>query len=217
MSSRNRLIRVVLADQQTMLVDGLASILQAHPEINLVGRAATMDEALALAISHRPDVLVCDLALASGVEFTLLKAVSSRAAGTAVVLLSQKIDEYQMAQAVRLGVRGIVLTEMPANLLLECIRKVAAGEDWLEKRTAARTLKRLLRPQTSGNQNRGLSRREQEIVGLVSRGMRNKDIANSLSISAATVKVHLSSIFQKLGVAGRLEVALYGRETNANE
>lgn len=118
-----------------------------------------------------------------------------------------------MLEALRLGVAGVVLKEMAPRLLVECVQKVHAGEQWLEKRSVAGALRKMLEREAGAREVAGvLSAREIEIVRLVGSGLTNEQVAAGLNISEATVKTHLHRIFAKLGVDGRVRLALYARD-----
>ena len=114
---------------------------------------------------------------------------------------------------IRLGARGVVLKETAPRLLVEAVREVHAGGEWLEKGLVGRALRRLMDRESSLRSSiRSLTQRELEIVRLVAEGLRNRAIGERLFISEGTVKIHLHRIYEKLGVDGRLELALYARE-----
>jgi DNA-binding NarL/FixJ family response regulator len=122
------------------------------------------------------------------------------------------LSEDELAEAVRLGVRGLVLKEMSPRLLIQCIRQVHAGELWLEKRSVSVALERLLRDEASRNDAaKLLTPRDLDIVKLVAIGLRNSEIAERLFISEGTVKVHLHNIYQKIGVDSRTRLARYAQ------
>src|SRR5262249_60816927 len=124
-----------------------------------------------------------------------------------VTLLSAEIDEHATLEAVRLGVHGIVLKDMPAHLLLECVRKVHAGEQWMETRSAGRVMTGLLQREAAMRAVSGvLTAREIEVVRMLARGLRSSSIASELHISEGTVKTHLHRIYEKLGVDGRVSL-----------
>jgi len=128
------------------------------------------------------------------------------------ILLTAHLSDDEMLHAMRIGVRGILLKTMPARLFVDCVRKVAAGEQWLEKESVARAIERLLRrEQAEAELRRVLTPRELEIVRMVAAGLRNKEIADRTFISEGTVRTHLYNIFQKLNVANRLELSELAR------
>ena len=132
---------------------------------------------------------------------------------TRVVVLTATLDEEGLTEAVRLGVRGLVLKELAPKLLVQCIRKVHAGALWLEKRLVSSALEKLLQRETARNEAaQMLSPREIEIIKQVAAGLRNMEIGKKLFISEGTVKIHLHNIYQKLGVDSRTKLARYAQE-----
>jgi DNA-binding NarL/FixJ family response regulator len=129
-----------------------------------------------------------------------------------VVLLAASLTSREMFQAIRLGVKGIVLKDMPARLLLSCIRQVARGGSWLEHVSARGALERLVsREDAFEKVERFLTARELEVFRLVLKGDSNRQIAISLAVSEGTIKAHLHKVFQKLGIKRRAELFVYAR------
>jgi DNA-binding NarL/FixJ family response regulator len=120
------------------------------------------------------------------------------------------LDEDEVLEAIRLGVRGVVLKEMAPRLLVQCLRKVHAGGEWLEKHSVGRALEKILQHEAGAQQlARILTARELEITRLVASGLRNREIAQQLSLSEGTVKLHLHNIYKKLKVDSRLALTLH--------
>lgn len=206
-------IRVALADDHPIVLDGLEQLFRLERDITVVARCRTADEALQLLRTDPPDVLVLDLVMPGGGGLELLRAVSDWSHGARIVLLTAVVDDDQLLEAIRLGAQGVVLKDMAPQLLLDAIREVHAGGQWLEQGLGGRALRRLLsREQRASEASRRLSTREREIVRLVASGLRNRAIADRLSISEGTVKVHIHNIYEKLDVDGRIELSNYARE-----
>ena len=130
-----------------------------------------------------------------------------------VVLLTAQIDEDQLIEALRLGVRGVVLKEMATRLLVQCLRRVQAGGQWLEKESASRAMTKLVRREAKARELATLlTPREMEVVGLVARDCTNKEIAARLFIAEGTVKIHLHNIYEKLNVSRRSELVRFALE-----
>jgi len=120
------------------------------------------------------------------------------------VLLAAVVDDDELVEAIRLGVRGIVLKEMAPQFLVECLRQVHAGRQWFEQRVVGDAMDKLVRrAAAAGEMSRLLSRREVEVVRAVAQGLRNRQIAERLGIAEGTVKLHLHTVYTKLGVDGR--------------
>jgi DNA-binding NarL/FixJ family response regulator len=198
-------IRVVLADDHPIFLDGLAQLLALESDIEVAARCVDGDEALRAVRELLPDILVLDLRMPGTDGLAVLRRLREERLPTRVVVLTAVLQEEDAQTAVDLGVRGVVLKEMAPRLLIQCLRKVSAGERWLEMRSAARTIDRLLQQQAGTREASAvLTQRELEIVRLVVRGLRNKEIAARLSITEGTVKVHLHSVYTKLEVGDRL-------------
>lgn len=206
-------IRVALADDHPIVLDGLEQLFRLEPDITVVARCRTADEALRAIRTASPDVLVLDLLMPGGSGLELLRAVSDEACPTRIVLLTAVADDDQLLEAIRLGASGVVLKDMAPQVLLEAVREVHDGGQWLEKGLGGRALRRLLsRERRAQAASALLSARECEILRLVATGLPNRAIAERLSISEGTVKVHVHNIYEKLDVSGRVELAIYARE-----
>ena len=208
-------IRVLLADEPGVFRDGLRVLLNAQADLTVVAEAADGSAILALATQHRPDVLLFEPD-GFGSAISVLRSLQEARLAMRVILLTGSNDSDLLSQAVRHGVSGIVPKKSPTELLLKSIRKVYAGELWLDRTTTADVVRELTNkpipaprnvPQT--DKPVPLSKREREIVALVSQGFRNREIADKLFISEQTVKNHMHNIFEKIGVQDRLELALY--------
>lgn len=206
-------IRIVIADDHPLVLDGLEQLFRLEPDVKVVARCRDADEALRAVRKHVPDVLVLDLLMPGGGGLELLRALRHDAVATRVVLLTAVIDDDQLLEAIRLGVCGVVLKDMAPQLLVDAIRQVHAGGQWLEHGLGGRALRRLLARESRATQAaRLLSPREREIVRMVASGLRNRAIAEKLGIGEGTVKAHVHNIYEKLDVNGRIELLLYARE-----
>jgi DNA-binding NarL/FixJ family response regulator len=202
--------RLVLVDDHPIVLDGLEQLFRLEPELEVVARCRDAAAALAAVDRHRPDVLVLDLKMPGGGGIAVLEALAGRPDPPRVVLLTAALDEDELIDAVRLGARGVVLKEMAPQLLLEAVRRVAAGGEWLEEGLGGRAIKRLLARHLAAAA--GLTAREEEIVRLAARGLRNREIGDELHISEGTVKMHLHHVFAKLDCDNRVEMLLRARE-----
>jgi len=206
-------IRVALADDHPIVLDGLEQLFRLEPDFAVVARCRNADEALRALRAESPDVLVLDLLMPGGGGLDLLRAMGDKDRHTRIILLTAVIDDDQLLEAIRLGAQGVVLKDMAPQLLVEAIREVHAGGQWLEQGLGGRALRRLLsREKRASEAARLLSNREREIVRLVAAGLRNRAIADRLSISEGTVKVHMHNIYEKLDLNGRVELTNYARE-----
>jgi DNA-binding NarL/FixJ family response regulator len=200
-------IRLVIADDHPLILDGLEQLLRLEPDFSVLARCANGAEALAAVNAHVPDILVLDLQMPGLDGLAVLQALEQEPVAPRVVVLTAALDDEQIVAALRHGVRGVVLKSMAPNLLLRCLRKVHAGERWLEHQSTGLAIDRLLLREAGAREAAGLlTARETEIVRMVSSGMRNREIAAQLVVTEGTVKTHLHNIYEKLGVDSRLEL-----------
>ncbi len=207
-------IRLVLADDHPIVLDGLEQLFRLERDFLVVARCRDGEETLRALRSYRPDILVLDIRMpplrrSPGAA----DASQEESLPTRVVLLTAALEEEQLVEALQLGVGGVVLKEMAPRLLVDAVREVHAGGRWLDKGSANRALGRACSGATAESREAApsLTPRELEIVRMVARGLRNRAIAEQLFISEGTVKIHLHNIYQKLEVNGRLELAVYAR------
>lgn len=206
------MIRLILADDHPIVLDGLVQLFRVEPDFEVVARCRDGEEALREVRAHRPDVLVLDVRMPRCDGLEVLRTLRQEEIPTRIVLLTAAVEEEQLVEALRLGVGGVVLKEMAPHLLIEAVREVHGGGSWLDKGSVSRIVTKLLHQDESRREAAGLlTPRELEIVRMVARGLRNRAIAEELLISEGTVKIHLHNIYQKLAVDGRLELAVYAQ------
>lgn len=206
-------ISLVLADDHPLVLDGLKGLFDQEPDFQVLARCTDGKQALQAVHDLAPDVLVLDIRMPKMDGLELLRAMRGEGLKTRVVLLTAALDEDDLIDAIRLGVKGIVLKEMAPDLLIKCVRTVYAGGQWLEKHSVSQALeKHLAREAEERRLAKLLTPREIEIVRLVAQGHRNKEIAWKLSISEGTVKLHVHHIYEKLGVNSRVDLAAYARD-----
>jgi len=203
------IIRLVLADDHRIILEGLEQLFRREKDFDVVATATNGEDALAAVRKHRPDILVLDIQMPKGNGLWVLKQVHTEKLHTRVVLLTATLDEDEVLDAMQAGVSGLVLKEAAAVNLVETVRRVQRGERALEPTVVSRALDRLSQREEAKKIVEVLSRRETEIVKMVATGMRNKEIASRLAIGEGTVKSHLHAIYEKLGVHGRVELARY--------
>lgn len=205
-------IGIVLADDHPVVLTGLETLLHQIRDLKVLASCRDGEEALRAVHKHRPDVLVLDIRMPGKNGLDVLRELKGQKLPTRVVVLTAALEDDDVLEAVRLGVSGVVLKEMAPELLVQCIRKVAAGERWLERRSFHSALEKLLRREAGAQAIRVLTPREIEVVRMVVTGLRNKEIAEKLSISEGTVKIHLHSIYRKLELDGRMALTRYAQE-----
>lgn len=194
------LIRVLVAEDHTLVREGTVQILTREPDLCVVGEAARGDEAVALAAELNPDVILADLRMPglNGIEVARQAASPS----VRVLLLSAYDDESYVAEALSAGAAGYLLKTTPARELVEAVRAVHAGATVLEASISQRLALRSIRPASPGIR---LSERELDVLRQVARGRSSKEIAGHLGISQRTVEGHLNNVYSKLGVNSRTE------------
>jgi DNA-binding NarL/FixJ family response regulator len=209
-------VRILLADDHPIFRDGLRRLLEAEPDLKVIGEACDGSEAVKMARQLKPDILLLDLAMPRMPGLEALREMSSGPASSSVrvILLTAAAEKKQIVEALQLGARGVVLKDSATQLLLKSIHTVMAGEYWVGRESVSNLVQYLRNlVQSSGEEAKqkkfGLTPRELEIVSAVVAGYSNKEIAEYFKISEDTVKHHLSNIFDKLGVSTRLELALF--------
>ena len=205
-------IRVVLVDDHPIVLQGLEHLFARQPDIEVAACCATVPAGLAAARSTRPDILLLDLRMPDGGGLAVLDALASEHSETRTVVLTAAISDEEMAQALQKGAAGLVLKESSPDQLLECVRRVAAGERWLDPEAMSRVVASGSSSAATDDRVGLLTAREREVVRMIASGLRNRDIGERLSISENTVKVHLHNIYEKLGVEGRMELLLLAQE-----
>ena len=205
-------VHLVLADDHPIVLDGLESLFRLEPDFQVAARCINGEETLVAVRRHRPDILILDLRMPRGDGLEILRTLRREKLPTKVVLLAAALEEDEILDALRLGVRGVVLKELAPQLLVECVRKVHAGEQWLEKQLSSRVLETLLRREAGGRAASSvLTPREIEIVRMVASGLRNRELARRLGVTEGTVKIHLHNIYKKLKVQSRVELVLHAQ------
>ena len=211
-------VRIVIADDHPIVRDGLKKLLLLEDDFEVVGEAGDGREVLERVQELDPDVLLLDLRMPNLDGLSALQALQQANKHTRVIVLTASDDKNEFVQAMKLGCSGIVLKQTAPDLIVKSIRKVHAGEIWLDSHTTAAVMRQFQTGVDSVNSMGGpgkgrerspLSAREREIVALVAQGYKNKEMAEKMFISEQTVKNHLHNIFDKLGVSDRLELALY--------
>lgn len=199
------MIRVLVIDDHAMVREGLASVLAADGDIQVVASGANGAEAVQLVAEHAPDVVVMDLSMPVMDGVAATRAVRDEAPATRVLVLTSFTDRERVRHAVEAGATGYQLKDAEPADLRGAVRSVHAGHAPLDPRIAG-VLLSTDRPAVD------LSQREGEVLRLVARGLANKQIAVALGIAERTVKAHLGSIFRQIGVADRTSAALWARD-----
>jgi len=210
-------IRVLIADDQDIVRTGLTMLLNAQPDIEVVGAATDGHQAVSLARRLRPDVCLFDIRmpLMDGIEATRqLAGPDVEDPLPIVVITTFDLDEY-VHRALRAGARGFLLKDAGPALLTQAIHAAADGDALIAPSVTVRLLRAFARTRTGplAQPIEALTAREEEVLVTVARGRTNSEIADHLHISSSTVKTHLASLMRKLGARNRVEVAMWAHET----
>ena len=202
-------IRILLVEDQTLMRQGLKTILDLEPGFKVVGEAGDGEMGARLALELRPDIILMDVQLPgqSGVETTA--AICAAWPQAKVIILTTFDRDDYVFHGIRAGALGYLLKDTPADNLIETIRRVHAGEVFIQPTIASRALRELVRPQT--DPLTPLSEREREVLVLLAQGSSNREIAQKLVIAEGTVKTHVSNIMAKLQAENRTQAANIAR------
>ena len=201
----NRLT-IFACESQPIVLEGLAKVLSNCEDLEYVGAASSLNDALEVLRDRHPDVVLIDQSPGLKVVFQFISDVRSTWSRCQPVLWVNDLAEIDCFRALQLGARGILKKTLPVDSVLECLRSVARGNVWIESSLSDHVMGSLDRRSPPR-----LTPREKEIVHHVCGGLKNKEIAQALAITAGTVKVHLMHIFEKTGVKDRFELAVHGR------
>ncbi len=199
-------VRVFACEAQPIVLEGLAQVLSQDAEFEYLGSASSLHEALDVVREQHPDIVLVDQSAGLKQVFQFISDVKGTWARCQPVLWVNDLAEIDCFRALQLGARGILKKTVAVTAMIECLRAVGQGEVWIENSLSDRAVGAMDR--RAGPR---LTPREKEIVHHVCGGMKNKEIAEALTITAGTVKVHLMHIFEKTGVKDRFELAVQGR------
>ena len=203
-------ISVFACESQPIVIEGLQKVLSDCPDVALVGTVSKITDALDTISHARPEVALVDLSAGLAPAIRLVTGLRAASVPTQVVLWVVDLPEMEAFRALQMGVRGILKRTLPVTKLIECLREVGGGKIWMDESEHVADF--IQRKEASR-----LTPREKEVVRLICRGMKNKQIAENLHITAGTVKVHLMHIFEKTGLKDRLALAVHGRELVGSE
>jgi len=200
-------IRVLIADREGVFRLGLKKLFGVEDDLRVVAQAATAGQVIAGAKSFRPDLFFVQMEMLTEGPHNLVNEVRREAPESKLVVTASAMAENEALRHVEAGAAGVILKSVEPALFVKCARKVMDNEVWLPRRPVAKMLEtnpeRPLRPIDT------LTRREKTIISYLMQGWRNREIANHLSISEQTVKNHLRTVYDKVGVSDRLELVLF--------
>jgi len=200
---------VVVADDQTVVRDGLVTLLKLLPGIDVVAAASDGDEAVRLVAEHNPDVLLVDLRMpkCDGVEAT--RRVRTDHPGTEVVVLTTYSDDDSVLAALRAGARGFLTKDADAESIGRALQAAAAGQSIVDAQVQRRLIEGAAAPKPADPADTGLTPREIEVLRLIADGLSNTEIARHLVVSEATVKTHINHLFAKANLRDRAQAVAY--------
>jgi two-component system, NarL family, nitrate/nitrite response regulator NarL len=205
-------IRILIVDDHAVVRAGLRMLIDQNPAMKVVGLAGNRSEALAIAASEQPDLIILDILLGDQDGLTILPDLREVAKNVRVLVLTGLRGSESQRRAMLAGAMGVVLKEHAAEVLIKAIIKVNEGEVWLDRLMMGSLLDEMSQaPEVDSEKGKiaSLTEREREVIALIAEGLKNKQIGQRLFISETTVTHHLSSIFSKLDVSDRLELVIY--------
>lgn len=203
-------LRVIIADDHPLMLDGIASLLDGS-EFEVIERCSNGADARAKIAAHAPDIALVDIHMPHATGLDLLREARSTGSSTKFVLLTASLDSEPLVEAVDLKVDGLVLKHAASEVLLMCLRSVMCGQSWIDREAMEVVLRAMSRARAIQPES-ALTKRELEVAKLVVVGLRNKEIAAEMGITEGTVKMYLHTLFDKLGVGTRTELAMLVRD-----
>jgi len=204
---------IVAADPHPLSLLGLAQLVATQPGIELLASCSTAAETLDAVWQHKPDMLLLDINLKDRSGLELINELKNSSLDVKVVILTTSMDEEQTIDALRYGVRGVVLKDMPAHLLVQCLQKVSQGGLWMEKESIGSAFEKMLHREAGMRRlTTILTAREIEVMKQVAGGLSNQEIAEKLIVQEGTIKIHIHNIYRKLGIKNRVDLTLYAQK-----
>jgi DNA-binding NarL/FixJ family response regulator len=210
-------IRVFLLDDHEVVRRGVRELLEAEPDITVVGEAGTAASALARVPALRPDVAVLDVRLPDGDGVTVCREIRSRMPEVACLMLTSFGDDQALFDAIMAGAAGYVLKQIRGTDLVGAVRTVAAGESMLDPEAASRVMKHMRDQASRADPLAGLTGQERKILELIGEGLTNRQIGERMYLAEKTVKNYVSALFAKLGMERRTQAAAYAARVFENQ
>ncbi|MED7955081.1 response regulator transcription factor [Streptomyces sp. BE20] len=211
-------VKVFLLDDHEVVRRGVHDLLDAEPDLRVIGEAGTVEQALARVPALRPDVAVLDMRLPDGDGVTVCRELRSRMPDLACLILTSFDDEDALLDAIMAGASGYVLKQISGTDLVSAVRTVASGQSMLDPGATTRLMARLRGDAVTASSSGlpQLTEREREVLALVGEGLTNRQIGQRLYLAEKTVKNHISRLLAKLGVERRVQAALIANQTLAD-
>lgn len=213
MNNNNNPIRIVVVDDHILFREGLVSIIRSEPDVQVVGQAGTVREAVELVVSQNPDIVLMDFSLPDGTGVDATQAIMKQNSDTKIVFLTMSEEDENLFSAIRSGAKGYLLKNMHPTKLVSAIKSVHEGESAISRSMTMRVMEELARskaPVHTGDPT--LTQRELDVLRELAAGYSNSEIADHLIVAENTVKYHVHSILGKLGLSDRREAADYARK-----
>ena len=206
-------MKIIIVDDHVLFREGLAAIIRSESDIEIIGQAGTVREAIELVKASKPDMVLMDFGLPDGTGADATRAILEEHPSCKIVFITMSEQDQDLFAAVRSGAKGYLLKNMRPAKLISSLRAVEKGESALSRSMTLRLMEELARTKASpGLVEPTLTRRETEVLRELAAGCSNQEIAERLFISENTVKYHVHSILEKLNISDRKDAATYARE-----
>lgn len=205
-------IRILIADDHPLMRMGLRVVLQAQPDLEVVGEVSDGEQAVVQTRALHPDIVIMDLKMPKKDGLAATREIAQIAPRTQILILTSFSDDDNVYAAIKAGAMGFLLKDSSAEYLLDAIRTVYRGESVLHPTIARKLMQEIKQPPKLPPTTDPLSERELQVLGYLAQGMSNRQIANELQVSVRTISTHVRNILGKTHLANRTQAALYARE-----
>lgn len=202
-------IRIMIADDHSMIREGLKQLIELEGDIIVVAQSGNGSETIEKIVEYKPDVVLLDIGMPELNGLEVLAYLRDNQIDTNVIILTIHNEVEYLYKAVDIGVKGYVLKDSESDVLIRAIRSVHDGESYIQPNMAQLLFKKMNNEDVNNTHNSRLTKREIEVLKLITEGMLNKEIAHKLCISEKTVKNHVSNIFKKIEVSDRTQAAVF--------
>ncbi|HEY3327666.1 MAG TPA: response regulator transcription factor [Novimethylophilus sp.] len=206
-------VRILLVDDHALFRSGISSLLQRHPEFNVVGEATDGLEGLKLATSLQPDMILLDLHMPGISGLEVLKMIKEKLPAACVIMLTVSEDAEDLLAAIRAGANGYLLKNIAMEAFLDGLNRVRQGEAVVSPQLMGKLMNGIQGAvHTEPVERESLSAREREVLALLAGGASNKELARQLDVAESTIKIHIQHILRKLNLSSRVQAAVYAIE-----